>query len=700
MALQPGHTRTLGASLEANGVNFALAAPNADAVELCLFHADGSTETQRWWMPAQTNGIWHGFLPDARAGLVYGWRVHGPWAPAQGHRFNPAKLLLDPYAHEVVGRYQGQGIHNGHSAGDPMQADGRDNAAVALKARVVADLPPPLPGVQVHPAERVIYELHIKGFTALHPDVPQKLRGSYAGLAHPAAIAHLKALGITTLCLMPVAQRADEVRLLNLGLTNYWGYSTVAWSAPESRYWSGTPGTTARSEFKAMVDALHSAGLEVILDVVYNHTAETDEVGPTLSLRGIDNATYYHLEQGNPALYLNWTGCGNCVNLNQPLVLRTVMDSLRYWVQAFGVDGFRFDLAPVMARGDRHSDYRYAQNAAFLMAIAQDPLLATRLMVAEPWDIGPGGYQMGQFPPGWLEWNDKFRDTQRSFWLRGHEHLGALAQRLAGSTEAFEPGQRGAHSSVNFVTAHDGFTLADLVSYDQRHNEANGEHNRDGHGHNLSNNFGVEGPSDDPAVCARRRQHQRALLAASVFSLGTPMLLAGDDIGHSQQGNNNAYCQDNATTWLNWDQADHALSAFVARLLQARSRRRALQSHAWWQPEGSTGAITARWATPHGTPLNHHEWNDARTRTLALHLQVGTGTGQATAEARSADCLLLINASHETVVFQLPPGNWIRHIDSATGVHTDQPLTATATLAPGSLWLASTSPLSPAKVKP
>jgi glycogen operon protein len=689
MVLTQGHTRTLGATLEPDGVNFCLAAPHAQAVELCLFDASGRVETNRLQMPRQRDGIWHGFLPGAEAGLIYGWRVHGPWAPQQGHRFNPAKLMLDPYAREVVGSYQGQDIHCCHDPANPHLADPRDNAAKALKARVVADLPPPAPGVQIDPAQRVIYELHTKGFTALHPDVPPALRGSYAGLAHPAAIAHLKSLGITTLSLMPVAQRADEARLLNLGLTNYWGYSPIAWSAPENRYWSGTAGSSPRTEFRALVDALHQAGLEVILDVVYNHTAETDELGPSLSLRGIDNATYYHLEPGDPARYINWTGCGNCVNLNQPLVLRTVMDSLRLWVQEFGVDGFRFDLAPVLARGDQRNGYQVAGNAAFLMAVAQDPVLANKLMVAEPWDIGPGGYQLGNFPAGWLEWNDKFRDTQRAFWLCGQEQLGALAQRLAGSTDAFNPQRRSANSSVNFVTAHDGFNLSDLVSYNERHNEANGEYNRDGHGHNLSRNFGQEGPSADPTITAQRLQHKRALLAATVFSLGTPMLLAGDDIGHSQQGNNNAYCQDNASTWLNWPEADLALSRFVASLIHARSARSVLQARAWWQGEGSEAAVLAHWSTPDNHALTHEAWNDGRQRALVLHLHQPL----ADAGAASAACLLLINASDQPLRFRMPEGNWLLHIDTSTGAAKDHALTTEETVPAGCLWVASSHPL-------
>jgi glycogen operon protein len=710
MALQAGHKRTLGATLHADGVNFALAAPNARAVDVCLFDAAGQVQTQCLRLPMQTDGIWHGFLPGAGAGLVYGWRVNGPWAVQDGHRFNPAKLLLDPYAREVLGRYDGADIHCGHSMADATQPDARDNAASALKARVVADLPPPMAGAPIDPAQRAIYELHVKGFTALHPDVPPALRGTYAGLAHPAAIAHLQSLGVTTLCLMPVAFRADEARLLKLGLSNYWGYSPIAWSAPESRLWSGSEGSTPRTEFRALVDALHAAGLEVILDVVYNHTAETDEHGPTLSLRGIDNASYYHLEPHNRAQYINWTGCGNCVNLNQPLALRTVMDSLRIWVREYGVDGFRFDLAPVMARGDHSTDYRFAHNAACLMAIAQDPVLCNKLMVAEPWDIGPGGYQLGAFPSGWLEWNDKFRDTQRAFWLRGQASLGTLAHHLAGSTEMFAPQRRAPQSSVNFVTAHDGFTLTDLVSYQERHNEANGEHNRDGHSHNLGNNCGVEGPSPNVAVNVQRLQHKRSLLAATVFALGTPMLLAGDDIGHSQQGNNNAYCQDNATTWLNWAGADRSLHAFVAALLRARQQRRALQSHAWWQGPGAEVALAAEWFTAQGGMLSLEQWSDAGCRTLALRLQPHTGTASeaipvhaagspaphaAGHAAALAPCLLLINASAAPVAFTLPPGRWLRHIDTASGTCHDVPLSGAATVPAGSLWLASAAALFP-----
>jgi glycogen operon protein len=521
MQIHPGHTRHLGACVQGHTVNFALAAPHAEAVQLCLFDRTGQHEFARLTMPGKKDGIWHGAVQVPAAGecfsWTYGWRVHGPWAPEQGHRFNPAKLLLDPCAREVVGTYDGEDVHLGHdpkSAADGLRPDLRDNASTALKARIT----PPLSGHKsprpiVEPDRRLIYELHLKGFTASHPGVPAALRGTYAGLAEPCAIEHLKQLGITTVCLMPVAHRADEARLLALGLRNYWGYSPIAWSAPESRFWSGRAGTSPRSEFLALVNALHDAGLEVVLDVVYNHTAETDEHGPTLSMRGIDNALYYHLDASNPARYANWTGCGNSVNLNEPLVLRTVMDSLRMWVEDFGVDGFRFDLAPVLARGGPEVQGAFMPHAPFLGAIAQDPVLRECVMIAEPWDIGPGGYQLGAFPAGWLEWNDRFRDDQRAFWLQHQGTRGTLACRIAGSADVFLPQARSPHSSVNFITAHDGFTLRDLVSYETRHNLANGEDNRDGHGHNLSNNHGVEGPSDDPVVLARRAGMQRALLA-------------------------------------------------------------------------------------------------------------------------------------------------------------------------------------------
>ena len=688
--LRPGRVRELGARAEEDGTHFALAAPHAQAVELCLFDAEGQAEVARLPMPEQRDGVWQGILPVEAAcgtGLVYGWRVHGPWAPQQGHRFNPAKLLLDPCARDVVGRYDGSDIHLGHLPANPALPDPRDNAASALKARVVGDLPPlTVPRPVIDPAQRVIYEVHVKGFSALHPELPPELRGTYAGLAHPACIAHLQRLGVTTLSLMPVAFRADESRLLDMGLRNYWGYSPVAWSAPETRYWSGMPGSTPRTELRALVDSLHAAGLEVLLDVVYNHSAELDELGPTLSLRGIDNALYYHLDTQDRSRYVNWTGCGNSINLNQPLVLRTVMDSLRRWVTEFGVDGFRFDLATTLARGSMEHGGRFAPHAPLLMAIAQDPVLRGCPMVAEPWDLGPDGYQLGAFPPGWLEWNDRFRDTQRGFWLQQQDTPGVLATRLAGSSDTFNPTRRGAHSSVNFITAHDGFTLRDLVSYDHRHNQANGEDNRDGHGRNLSINNGVEGETDRPDVLATRARQSRALLGALLLSLGTPMLLAGDDIGHSQRGNNNAYCQDNAISWLNWMQPDLSLRDFVGAVLALRRDCPVLQSRGWWHTEAKASGQVAAWLQADGQAMTAEQWQRHGPGTLMLRL---------TDPVHRQEALLLVHAGAENAVVLPPPGNWMLRLASNALPSPDdapdrapRPLAASETLPPTSLWVA------------
>jgi glycogen operon protein len=480
---------------------------------------------------------------------------------------------------------------------------------------------------------------------------------------------------------MPVAHRADEARLLALGLRNYWGYSPIAWSAPEARFWTGRPGTSPRTEFRALVDALHEAGLEVVLDVVYNHTAETDQFGPTLSLRGIDNALYYHLQPEHRGHYANWTGCGNSVNLNEPLVLRTVMDSLRLWVDEFGVDGFRFDLAPILARGEAQVHGAFQPHAPLLGAIGQDPVLRDRLMIAEPWDIGPGGYQLGAFPAGWLEWNDRFRDNQRAFWLQRHGTRGLLACRMAGSSDVFQPTARGAHSSINFITAHDGFTLRDLVSYAHRHNQANGEDNRDGHGHNLSANHGVEGDTRDPAVLVARSRASRALLAMLVLSLGTPMLLAGDELGHSQRGNNNAYCQDNATTWLDWDQADWPLCAFVQRLVALRQTCPVLQSGDWWSGDASGDKPVALWFAASGEPMSPGAWEGEHVHSLALTLQQH-GTAPAV--------LVLLNAARDAERFRLPAGDWLLKLDTFRdqGLPQREWLGEHETLEAGSVWVA------------
>jgi len=679
--MNDGTPLPLGATASPEGVNFALAAPNATAVELCLFDSTGAHEQQRLKLSSRTDGVWHTRLPSARPGLVYGWRVHGPWSPAEGLRFNPAKLLLDPYAREIVGRYGGEDLFLGHDPAQPLQRDTRDNAAIALKARVTAPLPAAPPGHSRIPAgERVLYELHVRGQTRRHPGVPESLRGSYAGLAEPAVLDHLQRLGVTTLSLMPVQQRADESRLLALGLSNYWGYSTIGWFAPEVRYWSGRAGTTPASEFRALADAVHARGMELLIDVVYNHSAETDELGPTLSLRGIDNALYYHLRPDDRALYQNWTGCGNCLNLAEPRVLQLVMDSLRHWVCELGVDGFRFDLAPVLARG---TDGDFDPRAPFLAAIAQDPVLSRTLLIAEPWDIGPGGYRLGEFPVGWLEWNDRFRDAQRGFWLQRSEGLGEFAHRFAASSEDFRHNARAPTASVNFITAHDGFTLRDLLSYDERHNLANGEGNRDGSGHNLSRNCGVEGETDDPAVGAERRRLQRVLLAVLLLSQGTPMLLAGDELGHTQHGNNNAYCQDNDTTWLDWDRADGAMTAFVARLLALRREAAPLRSTQWWPAEPAPGATALRWLAPEGHAMRSEDWQAGERLALAILFE---------APAPAESWLVLLNAGKAPVGFALPPGRWTRRLASDAGDDeaAAQPLDATQALAPGSLWVAKT----------
>ena len=681
-----GYSYPLGATPSPEGVNFALVAPNATKVELCMFDSSGRHEQQRLALPACTDGVWHGQLPSGRPGLIYGYRVHGPWSPKDGQRFNPAKVLLDPYARAITGRYGGEEIFAGHDAKDPTQPDRRDNASVALKAYVAAPLPAaPAGRARIAAHERVLYEAHVRGYTRLHPGVPEALRGSYAGLAHPPVLDHLQRLGVTTLSLMPVQHRADEQRLLGMGLSNYWGYNTIGWFAPELRYWSGQVGTTPASEFRAMADAVHTRGMELVIDVVYNHSAETDEVGPTLSMRGIDNALYYHLRPDDRALYENWTGCGNSLNLGEPRVLQLVMDSLRYWVTEFGVDGFRFDLAPVLGR---NAATGFDRRASFFAAVAQDPVLSRVLLIAEPWDIGPGGYQLGAFPSGWLEWNDRFRDTQRDFWVRqGHgasAGLGDFAHRFTASSEQFRHDARAPTASVNFVTAHDGFTLRDVVSYDDRHNLANGESNRDGTSHNLSRNCGVEGPSDNPAVEAERARLQRVLLATMLLSQGTPMLLAGDELGHTQQGNNNAYCHDSELTWLDWRTADAALAPFIARLTALRRESPALRNAQWW-PADDAGSAGIRWLRPDAQPMTDADWQGTA---LAIRFDALAG-----AAAGQGMRLVLANAGAAPVDFRLPEGTWhgvLATDPSQDEALTSQPLPAIVRVAPSSLWVART----------
>ena len=704
--LSAGLPWPLGAHWRGAALNFAVWAPDATRIELCLFDASGTSERARLDLPACTDGVWHGRIDsdslasldlygvaDA-AGLIYGWRAHGPWAPAQGHRFNPAKLLLDPYATEVVGRYAGDlSLYLGHDSANPQHPDTRDNAPVALKAfvrRSDAAVPAvePSEGPRVAPELTVLYEVHVKGATRLHPGVPAPLRGSYAGLASPAMIAHYHALGITTLSLLPVHARADEERLQQLGLTNYWGYSSIAFLAPEPRYWSGRPGTNVVDEFREMVTSLHAAGLEVVLDVVYNHSAETDENGPTLSFRGLANARYYHFENhhgdaqssdghlagAHRRVYQNWSGCGNSLNLSEPRVVQLVIESLRHWVLAYGVDGFRFDLAPILARG---RDGQFSTSAGFFAALQADPVLSRVKLIAEPWDIGPGGYQLGGFPPGWQEWNDQFRDTLRTWWLRGAGDRGVLAHRLAASSTQFHHDGRSPLASVNFITAHDGFGLRDLVSHNHKHNDANGEHNRDGHHHNCSWNCGVEGETDEPAVLALRARLQRALLASLVLSQGTPMLLAGDEIGHSQRGNNNAYCQDNPLTWLDWSEADSTLLGFVGKLLALRRAQPSLRIDRWLTGHAdSHGRTDVIWWHPQGHALAGTEWSDEHDRAMGIRLDAGHG---------AAPVLVLVNPHTRVRRFVLPAGRWSARLCSASldgEPETDQQPHADALVAP------------------
>jgi glycogen operon protein len=670
--LLPGRPFPLGAHVDGCGVNFAVFSAHAHRVELCLFDAAGRRELRRLALPARSRDIFHGWLPQAGPGLVYGLRAHGPWRPDQGHRFNPAKLLLDPWAREIVGEFAWVPEHASIDPSDPQRPDPRDNAAHALKARVVDD-GPILAGARRQrragadhrprhePADTVLYELHVKGFTRLHPAVPEPLRGSYAGLAHPAAIAHLRRLGVSTVSLLPVHQCLDEARLARLGLVNYWGYNTIGFFCPDPRLASpaarAAGGRAVRDEFRAMVRALHDAGIAVILDVVFNHTAESDEHGPTLSWRGLDNRSWYRLTHEQPERYVNDTGCGNTLESRHPRVLQFVMDSLRWWVGDMGVDGFRFDLATVLARGDHGFD----PHAPLFRAIAQDPVLAGATLIAEPWDLGPGGYQLGGFPPGWLEWNDRFRDTMRRWWLRGHVARGEFAQRLCASGDLFHRSHRQPGDSVNYVVSHDGFTLRDLVTWERRRNHPNGESNRDGHAHNLGCNFGVEGEAAPPEVHALRARVRRALLATVLLAQGTPMLAAGDEIGHTQRGNNNPYCQDNETTWIDWSRADESLAGFVARVVAIRRAHQPLGARWYTGQPGPSGRIDLAWLAADGGPLAGDAWDRPDGRCLGALI----GEPGRTPDDRMLALLLMVNGDAEDAAFTLPAGYWEPLLDSS-----------------------------------
>ena len=659
--IEPGRPWPQGASFNADadgpGVNFAVFSAHASQIDLCLFDDSGSVETARLPLPAQSGDVWHGRVVGLLPGQLYGLRAHGPWRPDRGHRFNPNKLLLDPWAREIVsppGGFDWRAAHFGADREHPQHMDTRDNARQAHKARVVhdhfdwqGDRPPATPL-----ADSVIYETHVRGLTRQMPGVPEAQRGTFAGLASDAAIAHFRRLGVTAVSLLPVQQILDESHLAERGLPNYWGYNTLGYFCPDPRYAACADVGDVRTEFRQMVQRLHAAGLEVLLDVVYNHTPEGDERGPTLCWRGLDNASWYRLPEMARERYENWSGCGNTVDIRHPRVLQMVMDSLRHWVQDFHIDGFRFDLAPVLGRGATG----FEQDGPFFKAVLQDPVLQGVKLIAEPWDIGPGGYQVGQFPRGWLEWNDRFRDTARAFWLGGDCTRGEMALRLAGSSDLFQARRRSPLESVNYIVSHDGFTLSDLVSYNMRHNQANGENNRDGHGHNLSWNCGWEGPTSDPEVNARRSRLKRALLASLLLAQGTPMLAAGDELGHTQGGNNNPYCQDNAITWIDWAAADHDLIEYTAHLLRLRKTLQPLGSRWYTGLPDARGRCDLAWLRRTSEPMAPEHWNNRMSRILGACIGA-PGRAQ-------APLLLLLNGRDMDASFCLPPGSWLCDLDS------------------------------------
>lgn len=653
----PGKPYPLGATWDGEGVNFALFSEHAEGVELCLFDQAGRRELQRVRLKEQTDQVWHCYLPEVRPGLIYGYRVYGPYEPNKGHRFNSNKLLLDPYAKQIVGELKWSDSHFGYRVGSKnadLSMDRRDSAGGMLKAIVVdsaftwgTDRQPRTPWHR-----SVIYETHVRGFTIQHPKVPAELRGTYAGLATAPVIDFLLRLGITAVELMPVHYFVDDRQLIERGLRNYWGYNSIGFFAPMSRYLS----TGSINEFKTMVKTMHSAGIEVILDVVYNHTGEGNQMGPTLSFRGIDNSVYYRTLHDNPRYYMDYTGTGNTLNMQHPRVLQLIMDSLRYWVLEMHVDGFRFDLAATLARELHEVD----RLGAFLDIIHQDPVLSQVKLIAEPWDLGEGGYQVGKFPVGWAEWNDRYRDTVRSYWKGDGGQIGELAYRITGSSDLYARSGRRPYASINFVTAHDGFTLQDLVSYNSKHNEANGEENRDGTDNNRSWNCGVEGATDDPEINALRARQKRNFLATLLLSQGVPMLLYGDAFGRTQQGNNNAYCQDNEISWVNWDllSKEEELLAFLRRLTALRQNHPVFRRRNFFQSRAIKGAGVKDilWLRPDGREMTDEEWNQEHARTLGVFLS-GSAVDEIDERGQiitDENFVLLLNAHHEEVPFTLP----------------------------------------------
>ena len=674
----PGRPYPLGASWDGEGVNFALFSESAQKVELCLFDQFGRREIHRVLLREQTDQVWHCYLPEARPGLLYGYRVHGPYEPTKGFRFNRNKLLLDPYAKQIQNGLKWHDSHFGYRVGhrnEDLSFDRRDSAPGMLKAVVVdpaftwgADRPPHTPWHRT-----IIYEVHVKGFTIRHPEVPAGLRGTYAALATAPVIDHLTQLGVTAVELMPVHTFVDDRHLIERGLRNYWGYNSIGFFAPEPRYCA----TGTINDFKTMVKTLHSARIEVILDVVYNHTAEGNHLGPTLSFRGIDNPAYYRLVPDDPRYYMDYTGTGNTLNMRHPRVLQLIMDSLRYWVLEMHVDGFRFDLAATLARELHEVD----RLGAFLDIIHQDPILSQVKLIAEPWDLGEGGYQVGKFPVGWAEWNDKYRDVVRSYWKGDGGLIGELAYRITGSSDLYARSGRKPYASINFVTAHDGFTLHDLVSYNSKHNEANGEENRDGSDNNRSWNCGVEGPTDDPEVNRLRARQKRNFMATTLLSQGVPMLLAGDEFGRTQQGNNNAYCQDNEISWVDWtpEHMDLDTLGFVRQLIALHKEHAVFRRRKFFQGRKIKGAEIKDivWLRPDGEEMTDEEWNQDFARCLGVALSGAvidevTERGQ---RVKDENFLLLMNAHFEEIHFTLPApplgAGWIALIDTSCQISGD-----------------------------
>ena len=666
----PGTPYPLGATYDGTGTNFSLSSEVAEAVELCLFDADG---TERRVALTEVDGYcWHAYLPRVGAGQRYGFRVHAPWDPSRGLRCNPHKLLLDPYAKAIDGGIDWDPACFPYdvAGGDDTRRNDADSASHVPKAVVVspffdwaADRYPDTP---LH--ESVIYELHVKGFTVAHPDIPEPLRGTYAGLAHPVAIDYLTNLGVTAVELQPVHQFVHDFALVDRGLRNYWGYNSIGFFAPHDEYSSaGTDGSQV-TEFKAMVRALHEAGIEVILDVVYNHTAEGNHLGPILSFKGIDNAAYYRLVPDDPAHYYDTTGTGNSLNMAHPHTLQLIMDSLRYWVTEMHVDGFRFDLAATLAR----QFHEVERLSAFFDLVHQDPVVSQVKLIAEPWDLGEGGYQVGNFPPQWSEWNGRYRDTVRDVWRGAPTALGELATRLTGSSDLYQADSRHPSASVNFVTCHDGFTLRDLVSYNTKHNEANGEGNRDGADDNRSWNCGVEGATDDAGVLALRARQQRNLLTTLLLSQGVPMILYGDEVGRSQRGNNNAYCQDNEVSWFDWSRPDDELHAFTTGLIALRRAHPVFRRRRWFQGRPLRDTVDIAWLKPDGTEMTDADWRSGHEPCVGMFFNGEAITSPGPRGERLVDdsFLLLVNASHEPrkwTIGDVWGGAWLPVLDTATG---------------------------------